>query len=419
MAYYDYFSHNWVNGLDMVTSWSTQINVSESRLAEARRILMGAPRRQIEVRWTGMTKPEAANLMLELMRSGKEARRIPLYQDVAVTTSSSSGTTINCPTTYRRFYDGELVVIADAEGTTFEFATISSFTASAITTTGSLTNTYAAGSVVFPVITSEISVETGFLGVTDHVGELSADFREDEPSLQASADYSELGTLGFQQINSFAYLLDVKPDWKAHIQMRMVRPGGTVPFARRTLPNPAGPRGLLHMGLTFHFSTREEFFSFLQFFDAHRGRAHPFWVANPLTMWEPSAVSTSYLDVTAVGDLTDYTNFVQSISGGSPYLYIKKTDGTKVLVQITGTTAPGGGVYRLACTLPSMSLSDISRASLAFLVRFDSDSLIESWFTNEVVEVSIPVVELLRWEDETATAGNDGFFAGGVAELCD
>ena len=419
MAYYDYFPHNWITGLIMTTYWSTQINTSQDRLAETRRILLGAPRRRLEVHWSGMDQATGANLMFELMRSGFESRRIPIYQDVAVTTASSSGTTINCPTTYRRFYDDQLVLITDPEGTTFEFATISSFTASAITTSGALSNSYAAGSVVFPVMTSEIALEAGFLGVTDHVGELLAGFIEDEPSLPASADYSDLAGLGFQQINSFAYLLDIEPNWRSSVQMAMRRVGGTVAFPRRTMPNPRGPRGLLGMRLNFGFSTRAEFFSFLQFFDAHRGRAHPFWVACPLTLWEPSAVSTAYLDVTQVGDLTDYTNFVQSISGGSPFLYIKKVDGTKVLAQITGTTAPGGGVFRLAATLPSMNLADISRVSLAFLVRFDSDALEESWFTNEVVEVSVPVVELLRWEDETATAGNDGFFSGGVAELCD
>ena len=32
---------------------------------------------------------------------------------------------------------------------------------------------------------------------------------------------------------------------------------------------------------------------------------------------------------------------------------------------------------------------------------------------------AVSVVELLRWENETATAGNDGFFSGGVGQLCD
>lgn len=418
MATYDFFRHNWAAQVAMETSWLTQVDVSETRLAETRRNLIDAPRRTLSVRWTGLTRAEATRLLFELQRMGNEARRIPLYQDVAVTTASSSGTTINCPTTYRRFYADQLVLITDSDGSSYEFATISSLTASTITTSGSLGSTYAAGSNVYPVITTEVLLDAQMTLLTDQVAEITADFVEAESTLPAAGSYSSMGSYGFQQINSLAYLLGITPEWQSGIQVRMNRAGASNIFERHRVIQTYGPRPILSMDLSFTFGTREEFWDLLQFFDAHRGRALPWWLESPLDMWEPSAVTTTYLDVTQVGELADYTNFVKSISGGSPFLLIEKTDGTKVLVQVTGITDPGGGVFRLAATIPSMSLSDIAKASLAYYVRFESDTLSERWLSSAACRVSFSVVELLRHENETATAGNDGFFSGGVGQLC-
>jgi len=419
VPFYDFFPHNWATEVAMATVWTTQVDVSENRLAETRRNLVDAPRRTITVRWSGLRQSIATRLLFEIMRSADSQRRIPLYQDVSVTTASSSSTTINCPTTYRRFYAGRLVLITESDGTNPQFDTIDSLTASAITLTTGLSGSYAAGALVFPVLVTEVLLDAQLGAITDQVAEVTADYVEAELTMQAAGSWSGLSGYGFQQIGSFAYLLGVAPEWRNGIAFRMQRSGSSNVYARTQSVSTRGPRALLSMDLSFTFGSRAAFWTFLQFFDAHRGRALPFWVESPLTLWEPSAVTTTYLDVTSVGDLTDYTNFVESIEGGSPFLLIEKTDGTKVLAQITGTTEPGGGVFRLAATLPSMTLSEILRASLAFFVRFETDTLVERWRSAGVVEVAVSVVELLRWENETATAGNDGFFSGGVGQLCD
>lgn len=418
MATYDYRHHNWATEVVMQTAWLTQVDASHDRLAETRRILLGAPRRTLNVRYHGLSREQSTKLYFELYRMGNEARRIPLYQDVAVTTASSSSTTINCPTSYRRFYDGELVLIVSADGATYEFATISSSTASAITTSGSLSTSYAAGSLVYPVLTTEVLLESEIMLLTDRVSELAATYVEAEPTLAAAGTYGSLTSYGFQQIDSLAYLLPNKPEWRSGVRVRMARAGQQHLYGRHRRIKTVGPRPVLVLDLTFSLSTRSDFWDLLRFFDAHRGRGAAFWIENPMDLWEPAAVSTTYLDVTAVGALADYTNFVKSIDGGSPFLFIEKTDGTKILVQVTGVTEPGGGVFRLAATIPSMSLSDIAKAGLAFYVRFAEDVFTERWHTVNACDVSLSVVELLRHENETSTAGNDGFFSGGVGQLC-
>ena len=90
MPFYDFFPHNWATEVAMATVWTTQVDVSENRLAETRRNLVDAPRRTITVRWSGLRQSIATRLLFEIMRSADSQRRIPLYQDVSVTTASSS-----------------------------------------------------------------------------------------------------------------------------------------------------------------------------------------------------------------------------------------------------------------------------------------------------------------------------------------
>lgn len=419
-AVYDFLPHNWIQDVTMTTAWSTQVNVSEARNAETRRSLVASPTRYLDVRWTGLTQAESARLLFNMVRLGGQEARVPLYQDVAVTTAASSGSTINCPTSYRRFYDGNLVCIFEDGGANIQFGVISSFTASAITLTGSLSGSFPAGSLVFPVLITQPLLGQRFDLLSDQLVEVAGmRFKEAAPRIQAAGDYGDLGTYGFSQLGSFAYLLDFSPEWRAGVSVSMSRLAYDNQFDRLSTPTLVGARATLGLDLIYSFYQRSDFFRFLQFFDAHRGRGAPFWLEFPQTIWTAEAVTTTYLDVTQVGDPDDYSSFVESIEGGSPFLLIKKTDGSSVIVQVTETTSPGGGVYRLAATIPSMSLSDIDRVGLALFVRFASDELEERWYTDEICEVSCSVIELLRWEDETDTVGNDGFFSGGIEQLCD
>lgn len=413
----DFFLHNWAAPVQMVTTWTTQVDESKDRLAETRRSLVDRPTRVITVRWSGLTQELSTRLRFELMRIGNESRRIPIYQDVSVTTGSSTGTTINVPTTDKRFAAGQVVLIATADASTWELATISSLTASALTV-GTLGTTYPTGSYVFPTILAKILTDAQLRVLTDQVAELELDFIEEYPQVPASGTYANLGSYGYTQIEFFAYLLEAPLNWRDGVTYRMLRSHQSQTYARTQTTVVRGPRPVIALDLVYLFSTRAEFFAFLQFFDAHRGRGAPFWVESPMSLFTAGAVSTTYIDLNKFGFAADYSNFIQSASGGSPRLLIVKSDGTKILAQVTAVTDTGS-YYRLACTLPSMTLGDIARISLAYFVRFETDSLTERWQATAGVEVTVSVVELLRWEDETSTADNDGYFSGGIEQLCD
>lgn len=415
------FLQNWAEPVAMETAWLTDVVQSTARLAEERRNLIDSPRRSLTIRWDGLTQDESTRLLFRLVRMGNQRLYIPLYQDVALTTASSSGTTINVVPTYRRFHVGRAIALCELDGngraTNVQTAIVSAIGGSTLTISAAITGSYPTGSVVLPLILTEKMLEADLTALTDQVAELRGTFFEVHPSLPATAEW---GTLtGFSQDSSArAFVFDAGPEWANQVRVRMARAGELLKMGRSDSVYTTGPRAVLGLDFTVTCEDRAAFWRVLQFFDAHRGRAIPFWVACPLTLWNPTATNVAYLQVTAVGDVDDYPSFVQSIAGGSPYLIIEKTDGTFLTRPVVGVTVSGSD-YRLAVSpnLPALSLTEISRATLAFFCRFASDALRETWLTNTVAQLEFSAVELLRYES-VGDGAADGFFSGGVDQLC-
>ena len=107
------------------------------------------PYRVLTLTWAPLTREDTQKVLHAIGRIANEEVLVPLYPDQAVTTASSSGTTIHCPTDYRRFEAGHKVVIGVKQGAGFsshEVVTITSVNAGSLTVSA-LTGTYAAGSL--------------------------------------------------------------------------------------------------------------------------------------------------------------------------------------------------------------------------------------------------------------------------------
>ncbi len=387
-----FFLQNWADEVVVSTEWQTAVIQATDSLVEERMGLVGKPRRTIKVSWVGVDQAESARLHYYLLRMGHQRTRIPIYCDQAVTTASSSGTTINAPTADRRFSSGGRFVIFTRGGgkvLSAEEGTISSFDATTLTVSA-LTGTYPAGSIVCPLLDVEILLAGDMTILTDEIGTVSATFSEvHDTSILALETWENLTSRGYSTTMNY-YLLTDALDWAQGVSSSMIRMGAEMGLGPGSVVVTRGPRPQIGFKFSFRTFVREDFFNLLAFCDAHRGRLIPFFVENPLTLWATVGVDLGYVDVEPSGDVNDPNDFMDYVSvqaGGSTYLR-----------QVTGVTVQTGPTrWRISLTpdLPLLSLPDVSKVTSAHLVRFAEDEHIEKWATDCCASMDFGVVELV------------------------
>lgn len=391
---YDFFLHNWVATVGMDTSWLTAINKSAQGIVTEARGLSPKPVRNITVRWDAIDQDEAHRLFTTIARAGTQRLRLPLYQDVSITTASSSGTTINAPTTSRRFVVGQRVVIHERvrnRPSNVQHRIVATVSAGSFTVTVALTGTYPAGSTVYPVMDVEIELGGGATALSDFVSVAQMSFSEvARTAPAASAVYSALTQDAFAAANGANYyLLDVGPNWIREVGYSSLRAGDAGPLGRDNVVSVRGPRPAYSFMFSYDAMTKAEFYSLLKFFDGHRGMLIPFFVANPVSVWNVENMGTTFVDVTRYGDIDD--------DGFASYLYLEMDDGTEYVREITAV-ANNGGLNRLSVTLPLLLAADVKRATTAHLCRFKSDTFHEEWLSDGLATVTIEVEESLGEE---------------------
>lgn len=307
------------------------------------------------------------------------------------------------PTSVYRFFDSPstfkvLIFELDSDNkpTNVHFDTITS-TAGGITILGTLPVTYPTGSFVVPVLEVEVLLEASMDLLTDRLGSVSISFIEKNiTSLVAANDYALYNTLFSPQVQTHTngedyYVLKIpETQWADTVKVTSNRPGDRSVLGRDSVISKQG-FALLSFEFSLFFATHAEFWAKYSFFDAHQGRLIPFWLMNPLTMWDATAITTTTLDVGLHGDLNELTDNLTFVA-------IELNDGTVYIREFSGVSEPVAGTLRFTWTdpIPATTLSDVARVSSAVLCRFSSDSLRESWATDGVATMSFMVTEVFN-----------------------
>jgi hypothetical protein len=417
--------HDWTLHPTISTEWTTDVAASSETLAEERRGLVGRPRRTLLLRWRSLSRAEANRLLFALMRAcdpeldGDDQPiplDVPVYPDVAATTASSSGVTIHCPTANRRFHVGQRVVIQMLSGgraVSAEARTIGAVAADSVTVTAALDGTYPRGSLAYPAIRARTLLEAELVAQTDQAVDVQVAFSEVlEEALPTLCEYADLGAdhdygTADDGAGNLYYVLDLAPEWRAAPTVRVVRSGRVEQIGRDETTLARGPRPQLSIAFTYLAMSRSEHFRALAFFDAHRGRLIPFFVANPVTAWEAEAIAVGYVDVPQDGELEDVQAYADFVA--------VEVDGELHVRPIASITVQGDS-WRIAVSIdfPAIALADIARVTLAHLCRFATDALDEDWTTSGVATTRLAVVELLN---EKAAGATDATWSDPACEV--
>jgi hypothetical protein len=386
---YDLFAHNWAASVGVETTWLDAITTSTTTGQEERVTLVERPRRRLEFTWRALSRAQAQRMHFALFRAANDELRVPIYCDQAITTASSSGTTVNAPTANRRLFVGSRFALVAADGT-FQERIIDSLTSSTITPTVALTGTVAAGARVFPLIDAQVVLDSVKAWETNEGGSVSAVFLEvtDSRTLPSAAA-DTLPTDVSEATLAPAAALPIYPEapnWAGGVSLGPIRQGRNFGRGRANRVVTEGTRPLAALSFEVLVRTRAKAWRLIQFFDYVRGRCFPFWVLSPVAILEAAAFATTHVDVVQAGNLADLEDFLHHVA-------IVKSDGSFELARVSTVTV-AGSYWRITFAASISSVATAVSVSAAFLMRFASTAQKEEWVTDEVCRFRPSFVEV-------------------------
>lgn len=318
---------------------------------------------------------------------------LPLYEaQVALTADVSAGAfTINVTTrSYSDFRVGGQAVVFTSRDT-FDALVIDSMTATSITFTTALQNSYEAGTVVAPIrrvqIADLVTADQHRLNLED----FSATFEVQD------TDVNLADTSAFSSYEGKVLLDDCNPVVRTvaeRFRTRVSVIDGKTGLREYRGRWPNMKRGHVQ---TFSGRTRQGVWEMRQLLYALRGRQVSFYTVT----WSPDLLVTGTL--TATQDLMDienigYTRFAQK-RNPMRHVRILFTDGSVLLREITDAEVVDADTERLTVDFawPSTKTpSEVARVEFVELVRFDSDEIEIEHEEPGRARTSVPVLSLIE-----------------------
>ncbi len=393
----DLFLHNWSDQSSLETAWLTDVQQSANDGAEERRGLSLKPLRTMTLLWSIDGRSEADRMLVLLRKIAQQRFQVPLYMDqTPLTAAASSGTaTLTLDTSKARFFIGARVVIVrrgrGAVPTAYQYNTIGSVSLGSITLETNLTASVRVNDIVLPMIDCEIMLAPKMKFDTAYGAQIKLTCTEVAGASQLPA-HSSGNPLGFELYRGMP-IFQVYPNWIAGLDVGISRQGERYKAGRTDNTYIAAARGRLTASYFLTMERDEDAWTVVEFFDTRRGRLRSFWLVDQDQIWEATACSTSFLDIDPFGELD---NFEEEMD----FIALVMKDGTTIIREVVNIQSILG-VWRITPDedWPSIDIADISRIARARKVRFDADTMQETWMTDNVMTTRLDIIECLEEKD--------------------
>lgn len=393
----DLFMHNWSDQSTLETSWLTDVQQSANDGAEERRGLSLKPIRTLNLLWSIEGKSEADRMLVLLRKIAQQRFQIPLYMDQSpLTAAASSGTsTLTLDTSKARFFIGARIVIVrrsnGAAPATYQYNTIGAVSLGSITTGTPLSANVAVNDIVLPMIDCEIMLSPKMKYDMAYGAQIKMAVTEVAGASQLPAHSSD-NPLGFELYRGMP-IFNIEPNWLTGLDVGIMRQGERYKAGRTDNTYVAAERGRLTSSYFLTMERDEMAWNVVEFFDTRRGRLRSFWLVDQDQIHEAVACSTSFLDIDPFGD---FTNFQEE----TEFIALVMNDGTTIIREAVNIDAVLG-VWRITPEVdwPVIDIADIRRIARARIVRFDSDSMQETWMTDNVMTTRLDFIECLEEKD--------------------
>ncbi|MCZ3467569.1 hypothetical protein LRS20_01445 [Klebsiella pneumoniae] len=359
---------DWSRGVTEMLEWKTDVLQSPTG-AEQRISRRLSPRRTFE--FTALVHDTGRQRFENMLWQGCAGTwAMPVYPDVfALPAALSSGAeVITIPTAGRDFSVGGTVLLKTDESpdATSRMATIAGITGDTLQLGSPLTDSWPAGSLVYPVRPAVLTEPPSLSHLTDIVTTAQVRFRIAEHN--AFSDAPMLTQYRGHPV------LESETDWGESVSssyqplIRELDNGSSVPFRIDTAGRPFWRQ--THSWFTANRTAQTSLRQLLWYL---RGRQRPIWVPGQTLDFSPtSAISGNAVDVVEAG----FTEL--GIHPGRRDICILLTDGTRHYRRITAVSLVSGA-ERLVLDGDAISAAQhqIVSLSLITLARQDADSV--SW----------------------------------------
>ena len=389
------FRADWSSPVGLSNSWVTEILTVQSN-REHRRGNVDRPLRIMRAGVKSMKGSDAAEQQSEMRAAAMGRTEALLYTDFAKLSAgvADSATVLPVYTTAdRRFAPGVGVAITFPQpGQNFHRwkvvrATVQSVGPASITLTSPVGVPILAGARVYPVMVCDAQLQGAIDVQTSLLTTATLEAREAAGPTAIPA----LAAAGVNPSDIPVYegfpVLNIPQNWR-DCSVGVMRPGQMALTGLVNVPVVWGSRALWQQSLAFTLPSRVMAFRMLRLFDSRRGRLYPFWLTSPT---EDFVVTSSAGSVLTISATIPASQVLQRT-----HVALKLVDGTYVYRRVvTAVDLLGGAGTQITCDGAVPPLYNILSGRWHYWGRLDSDTLEESWRTDEFMECKLPFTELI------------------------
>lgn len=386
--------HNWTSPMVVVNEYTTDVQGSLSA-SEQRWGLRGRPIRSVQASFGAWNPNEGRGLRNWLHRAQQCRFQMPLFSDQTPLTSAAEAgdSIITCDPHWRRFYAGGRVVIflpGNVLASRFEVRKVLSVGPESISFDSALSQAWPKGSVIAPLLESRLMPNGQGRLLTDYVSELAVEAVEyvGASQLPSSATQGYIPP-SFQSHDNLP-ILTGGVEWSQGIGWGGERDAGISGSGISSVETLYGSRARANFRIALRSLSREQAWRIIQFFDSRAGRSFPFWVVAPNTDYTlRGVVSDSLITLPTAGEHSDWSF--------QPWLAIQLHDDTIHIRKIDSVFRTGeDDILTLDQPIEGLSAEKVRRVAAAHKCRMASDSVTETWYTNEVMDTEFEAVEVLE-----------------------
>jgi hypothetical protein len=391
------FTAHWGSRVEVVTNFRTAIQSAVST-AEQRSSLSSLPFREVRTTLQGFGESEAGSLMAAAHRYARAKSLIPIYCDQIETTQAhtTGNTVINTgPTADTRIsVGGRVTVLAPGMNPASQHVSVvTAKGANSVTLSTGLNQDFPRGSRIMPLIESQVRLTTGGSGITDD--KITLDLSAIEV---AGKNQMDLLSAGSFSTHDGLPIFDLPIDWSQPIAWTVERKGDISPVGIGDEVTLYGSRGATAFSFEVVNTSRELAFRSIRFFEERAGQLKPFWFVSPISQY--SFISRAGSVVRVAVSAKDFNIDWDA----RPYIALRAKNGTVQIREVSSVAAVSSGVVDVTTdTAFTIADADVSRAAVAYKVRFNSDELVESWITTNAMRCSMGVIEVLEEKTVTVT----------------